>query len=116
MSTHDLFIDVNKPVSIDDTSLGRWISISWFRKFDSNISNSFYVFDDGVISSIHNKILQVLFEEGGESYDVFLQPNNWINCVLLPPTRQYQWQLLRKKASWIISIIFVCKYFSNLIS
>jgi hypothetical protein len=49
-------------------------TVSWFRKFDSDISAGFYAFDVGVISSIHNKILQVHFEEGGERYDVFFNP------------------------------------------
>jgi hypothetical protein len=79
------------PVSIDETLLGRWISISWFRKFVFEMSRGFYAFDVGVISNIYQNRIKVCFEERVESYDVFLQPNNWTSCSVSPPTRQYQW-------------------------
>jgi hypothetical protein len=78
------------PVSIDETLLGIWISISWLRKFDSEMCRGFYAFDVGAIFSIYQNRIKVHFEEGVESYDVFLQLNNWTSCIVSPPTRQYQ--------------------------
>jgi hypothetical protein len=96
------------PVSIDETLLGRWISISWFEKFDSEMCRGFYAFDVGVISNIYQNRIKVCFKEGVESYDVFLQPNNWTSCIVCPPTRQYQRQLLSKKASSLSSLLLCC--------
>lgn len=108
LSIHDLFIDVNMPMYIDETLIGRWISISWFRRSDSQINSGFYAFDIGIISEVvgQNKV-KVRFEEEFDSYDVLLQPKNWTSCVISPPTRQYQWRLLRKKASSFI-IYAIC--------
>ncbi len=63
----------------------------------------------------NNKILQVRFEEGGESYDVFLQLNNWTNCFIASNNAVLV-AIVKYEGEFVISIIFVCKYFSNLIS
>jgi hypothetical protein len=49
LCANDLFIDVNKPLNIDSTLVGRWISISWFRKLDPDSINGFYAVDVGYI-------------------------------------------------------------------
>jgi hypothetical protein len=41
LRANDLFIDVNNPLNIDSTLVGRWISISWFRKLDPNSMKGF---------------------------------------------------------------------------
>jgi hypothetical protein len=89
----DLFIDVNKPLNIDSTLVGQWISISWFRKLDPGSINGFYAFDVGYISSIVENIVQIHFNEVAKSYDVPLKSSNWTKCVKVPSSRQYQWQL-----------------------
>jgi hypothetical protein len=91
LRANDLFIDVNKPLSIDNTLVGRWISISWFRNLDPNSINGFYAFNVGYIASIVENIVQIHFNEVAESYDVPLKSSNWTNCVKVPPSRQYQW-------------------------
>jgi hypothetical protein len=67
-----LFIDVNKPLNIDSTLVGRWIGISWFRKLDPYSINGFYAFDVGYISSIVENRVQIDFAEVAESNDVSL--------------------------------------------
>jgi hypothetical protein len=66
---NDLFIDVNKPLNIDSTLVGRWRSISWFQKYDPNSINGFYAFDVSYISSTVENIVQIHFNEVAESYD-----------------------------------------------
>jgi hypothetical protein len=76
-----LFIDVNKPLKIDNTLEGRWISVSRHRKVDPKGNIGFYAFDVRVISSIlHNKV-QISFVEEDKSYTVPLKSKNWIKCV-----------------------------------
>jgi hypothetical protein len=104
LHANDLFIDVNKPLIINSTLVGRWISISWFRKLNPDSINGFYAFDVGYISSIVENLVQILFKEVAESYDVPLKSSNWTKCVEVPPSRQYQWQLLSKK----VSLLFLC--------
>jgi hypothetical protein len=104
LRANDLFIDVNKPLNIDSTLVGRWISISWFRKLDPDSINGFYAFDVGYISSIVENIVQIHFNEVAKSYDVPLKSSNWTKCVEVPPSMQYQWRLLCKKAS----LLFLC--------
>jgi hypothetical protein len=96
---NDLFIDVNKPLTINNTLEGRWIGFSRHRKVDPNGNIGFYAFDVGVISSILQNKVQISFAEEDKSYSVPLKSNNWTKCVNFPPSRQYQWQLLIKKAS-----------------
>jgi hypothetical protein len=98
LCANDLFIDVNKPLNIDSTLVGGWISISWFRKLDPDSINGFYAFDVGNISSILDNRVQIVFAEGG-SYDDPIKSSNWTKCVKVPPSRQYQWQLSSNKAS-----------------
>jgi hypothetical protein len=88
LRANDSFIDVNKPLYIDSTLVGRWISISWFRKLDSDSINGLYAFDVGYISSIIENIVQIHFAEVAESYDVPLKSSNWSKCVKVPPSRQ----------------------------
>jgi hypothetical protein len=104
LRANDLFIDVNKPLNIDSTLVGRWISISWFRKLDPNIINGFYALDVGYISSIIENIVQIHFAEVAKSYDAPLKSSNWTKCVKVPQSRQYQWQLLSNKAI----LLFLC--------
>jgi hypothetical protein len=104
LRANGLFIDVNNPLNIDSTLVGRWISISWFRKLDPDSKNGFYAFDVGYLSSIVENIVQIHFNEEAESYDVPLKSSNWTKCVDVPPSRQNQWQLLCKKAS----LLFLC--------
>jgi hypothetical protein len=47
LRANDLLIDVNKPLNIDNSFAGRWISISWFRKLDPDSINGVYAFDVG---------------------------------------------------------------------
>jgi hypothetical protein len=95
LRANDLFIDVNKPLNINSTLVGRWINISWFRKLDPDSINGFYSFDVGYISSIVENRVQIDFAKVAKSYDVPLKSSNWTKCVKVPPSRQYQWQLLR---------------------
>jgi hypothetical protein len=77
LHANDLFIDVNKPLNIDATLVGRWISISWFRKLDPDSINGFYAFDVGYKSSIVENRVQIDFAEVAKSYDVPLKSSNW---------------------------------------
>jgi hypothetical protein len=104
LRANDLFIGVNKPLYIDSTLVGRWISISWFRKLDPDSIHGFYAFDLGYISSIVENLVQIHFAEVAKSYYVPLKSSNWTKCVEVPPSRQYQWQLLSNKAS----LLFLC--------
>ncbi len=104
LRANDLFIDVNKQLNIDGTFAGRWISISWFRKYDTDSINGFYAFDVGYISVVVENIVQIHFNDMAKSYDVPFKFNNWTKCVEVPPSRQYQWRLLCNKAS----LFFLC--------
>ncbi len=64
---NDLFIDVNKPLTIDNTLEGRWISISRHRKVDPDGNIGFYAFDVGVISSILQNKVQIFFSDEDKS-------------------------------------------------
>jgi hypothetical protein len=70
LRANDLFIDVNKPLNINGTLVGRWISISWFRKLDPDSIYGFYAFDVGYISSIVENLVLIHFVEVAKSYDV----------------------------------------------
>jgi hypothetical protein len=76
LCANDLFIDVNKPLKINSTLVGKWISISWFRKLDPDSINGFYAFDVGYISSIIEDLVQIHFAGVAESYDVPLKSSN----------------------------------------
>jgi hypothetical protein len=93
------FIDVNKPLTINNTLEGRWISVSWHRKVDPDDNIGFYAFDVEVISSILQNKVQISFSKEDKSYTVPLKSYNWTKCVNFPPSRQYQWRLLSKKVS-----------------
>ncbi len=80
------------------------MSISWFRKLDPKSISGFYAFDVGYISSIVENRVQIDFAEVAKSYDVPLKSSDWTKCVEVPPSRQYQWQLLSNKAS----LLFLC--------
>jgi hypothetical protein len=55
---------VNKPLTIDNTLEGRWMSVSWGGKIDLDSNIGFYAFDVGVISSIlQNKVHISIVEE-----------------------------------------------------
>ena len=110
LCANDLFIDVNKPLRIDSNLVGRWISISWFRTYDHNSVNGFYAFYVGFISSIFEKRITIVYGDSKEMYDAPLTLSNWTNEVNLPPTRQFQWRLLYKKAS--VQILYVIGTFS----
>ncbi len=99
LGINDSFIDVNKPLPIDNTLEGGGISVSWHRKVDPDGNIGFYAFDVGIISSILQNNIQIPFLEEDKSYTVPLKSNNWTKCVNFPPSRQYQWRLLSKKAS-----------------
>jgi hypothetical protein len=92
-------MDVNKPLIIDNTLEGRWISISWHRKVDPDSNIGLHAFDVGVISSILQNEVQISFLEEDKSNNVPLKLNNKTKCVNFPPSRQYHWQLFSKKAS-----------------
>ncbi len=49
LGLYELFIDVNKPLKINETFVGRSISTSWLRKFDHDNGDAFNVFDVGII-------------------------------------------------------------------
>jgi hypothetical protein len=87
---NDLFIDVNKPLTIDNTLEGRWISISWHQKLNPNGKIGYYAFDVGVISSILQNKVQISFAEENKSHTIPLKSNYWTKCVSFPPSRQYQ--------------------------
>ncbi len=62
LGLYELFIDVNKPLKIDETFVGRSISISWLRKFDHDKADGCYVFDVGIISNVHHNTVQICFK------------------------------------------------------
>jgi hypothetical protein len=114
---NDLFVDVNKPLTINNTLEGRWISVSWHRKVDSEGNIGFFAFDVGVISSILQNKVQISFAEENKSYTVPLKSNNLTKCVNFPPSRQYQWQLLSKKASLsFLKVILAILFETNVVS
>jgi hypothetical protein len=90
---------VNKSLTIYNTLEGRWISVSLHRKVDPVGNIGFYAFDIGVISSFLQNKVQISFAEEDKSYTVPLKSNSWTKCVNFPPSGQYQWGLLSKKAS-----------------
>jgi hypothetical protein len=93
LGINDLFIDVNKQLTIYKALEGRWISISLHRKVDPNVNIGFYAFDVGVKFSIFQNKVQISFAEENKSCTVPMKSNNWTKCVNFPPSRQYQWQL-----------------------
>jgi hypothetical protein len=108
---NDLFIDVNKPLTIDNNLEGRWISVSWHRKVDPDRNIAVYAFDVGVISSILQNKVKISVAEEDKSYTIPLKSNNRTKCVNFPPSRQYQGQLLSKKAS----LSFLKTIFANIL-
>ncbi len=95
-----MFIDVNKPLKIDEMFVGRSISISWLRKFDHDNGDGFNVFDVGIISNVHHNTVQICFQGYEKIYKVILDLNGWTSCAASPPMRPFQWRLLSKKASF----------------
>jgi hypothetical protein len=78
----DLFIDVNKPLTINNTLEGRWISVSWHRKVDPDGNIGFYAFDVGVISSIIQNKVQISFTDEDTSYVVSCKQGTQDVCMV----------------------------------
>ncbi len=98
LGLYELFIDVNKPLKIDETFVGISIRISWLRKFDHDNGDGFNVFDVGIISNVHHNTVQICFQGYEKSYKMVLDLNDWTSCAASPPMRPFQWRLLSKKA------------------
>ena len=114
LGLYELFIDVNKPLKIDETFVRRSISISWLRKFDHDNGDGFYVFDVGIISNVHHNTVQICFQGYEKSYKVVLDLNDWTSCAASPPMRPFQWRLLSKKASFFpVSFIVKCLFLNS---
>jgi hypothetical protein len=69
LGIYELFIDVNKPLKIDETIVGISISISWLKKFDHDNGNGFNVFDVGIILNVHYNTVQICFQRYEKSYN-----------------------------------------------
>ena len=107
LGLYELFIDVDKPLKINETFVGRSISISWFkinetfvgrsisiswlRKFDHDNGDGFNVFDVGIILNVHHNTVQICFQGYEKSYKVVLDLNDWTSCAASPPMRPFQW-------------------------
>jgi hypothetical protein len=92
-------VNINEPINIDKSLVGRWISISWERKFDINKDASFYTFDAGFIMSYKNDSFQILYEDEHRTYNMKIKRYNWFKSLEKPPTKPSQWWLLSKKVS-----------------
>ena len=89
LGLYELFIDVNKPLKIDETFVGRSISISWLRKFDHDNGDGFNVFDVGIISNVHHNTVQICFQGYQKNNKVVLDLNDWTSCAASPPMRPF---------------------------
>ncbi len=76
LGLYELFIDVNKPLKINEMFVGRSISISWLRKFDHDNGDGFYVFDVGIILNVHHNTVQICFQGYEKSYKMVLDLND----------------------------------------
>lgn len=102
----NLMVNINEPINIDKSLVGRWISISWERKYDTNKDPSFYTFDAGFIMSYKNDSFQILYEDEHRTYNVKLKRYNWFKSLEKPPTKPHQWRLLSKKVSLVPTYLY----------
>jgi hypothetical protein len=98
LESKGLCININKPINIDTSLVGMWISISWERKSINCDIPSYFTFDVGLIVKCTNNAVQVLYEEDGRKiYSVELHCDHWFKSLESPPTSPNQWRLLSKK-------------------
>lgn len=106
-----LCININKPIALNNSLVGMWISISWKRDCEKSQVPSFFTFDVGKIVSYGNNIFNILYdddEDGRKIYTIKLHINDWYDCLESPPTRPNQWRLLSKQ---VISTLLLCIVF-----
>lgn len=103
-----LCININKPIGLDNSLVGMWISISWAREFEKGSVPSFLTFDVGKIVSYRNNVFTVLYDENGrKTYTIKLHIKDWYDCLESPPTRPNQWRLLSKKVSTLMQCVLI---------
>ncbi len=107
-------LKLTNPSKLNETFVGRSISISWSSKFDHDNGDGFNVFDVGIISNVHHNTVQICFQGYEKIYKVDLDLNDWMSCAASPPMRPFQWRLLSKNASFFpVSFIVECIFLNS---
>ena len=107
LESFGLCININKPIVLDNSLVGMWISISWEREFEKSTIPNFLTFDVGRIVSYRNDVYNVLYDENGRKiYTIKLDINDWYDCLETPPTRPNQWRLLSKRVRTLLQCVF----------
>jgi hypothetical protein len=94
LDQHKLIVD-RKKTSLDDSVIGRWISISWCRTTDYIV---FFAYDVGVIADVENGKVFVYYNDDGV-YSVSLNSRGWNCSITDTPKNEKNWCLLEEKES-----------------
>ncbi len=94
LDQHKLIVD-RKKTTLDNSVIGRWISISWCRTTDYI---DFFAYDVGVIADVKNGKGFVNYNGDGV-YSVSLNSRGWNCSITDTPKNEKNWHLLEKKES-----------------
>jgi hypothetical protein len=92
LNEYDLIVDAMK-TALDNSLIGRWISISWHRQTKTL---DFFAFNVGVVTDVKEENVFVDYKDEGVDA-VPLKASGW-NCSTNGiPRRQHRWHMLAKK-------------------
>jgi hypothetical protein len=89
---YNLIVDTAKTI-LDNSLIGRWISISWSRQTEAL---GFYAFDVGMVTDVKDGKVFVDYKDEGV-HAAPLKSSEW-NCLTTDiPRRQHRWRILKKQ-------------------
>jgi hypothetical protein len=94
LQEYDHIVDTAKTI-LDNSLIGRWISISWRRQTETL---DFYAFDVGMVTHVKDGKVFVDYKNEGV-HAALLKSSGW-NCSTTDiPRRQHRWRMLKSNAS-----------------
>ncbi len=92
LNEYDFIVDAMK-TSLDNSLIGRWISISWHRQQETL---GFFAFDVGMVTDVKERNVFVDYKDEGV-HAVPLKASGWNRSTNGIPRRQHRWRMLAKK-------------------
>ena len=92
LNEYDLIVDAMK-TTLDNSLIGRWISISWHRQTETL---DFFAFDVGMVTDVKEGKVFVDYKDEGV-HAVPLKASGWNCSTNNIPRRQHRWRMLAKK-------------------
>ncbi len=92
LNEYDLIVDAMK-TTLDNSLIGRWISISWHRQTETL---DFFAFDVGMLTDVKEGKVFVDYKDEGV-HAVPLKASGWNCSTNNIPRRHHRWHMLAKK-------------------